>query len=249
MSLLSITNLSVAIHRFNILQGVTLWVDAGEIVAVTGESGSGKSMTALAAMQLLPKGTQARGHIMLGDQDLLALPEAELCAIRGNDIGMVFQEPMTALNPVQTIGHQVAETIRIHDKTVSRHAAARQAAETLERVGLPNDRFPLSRYPHELSGGQRQQVAVGRALMTQPKVLMLDEPTAGVSPIVMDELFDRIIEVARTGIPILMVEQNARQALEIADKGYVLVQGANAFTGTGKELLEDPEVRKSFLGG
>jgi len=101
----------------------------------------------------------------------------------------------------------------------------------------------------ELSGGQRQQVAVGRALMTQPKVLMLDEPTAGVSPIVMDELFDRIIEVARTGIPILMVEQNARQALEIADKGYVLVQGRNAHTGTGKELLADEDVRRSFLGG
>ncbi len=101
----------------------------------------------------------------------------------------------------------------------------------------------------ELSGGQRQQVAVGRALMTRPKVLMLDEPTAGVSPIVMDELFDRIIEVAQSGIPILMVEQNARQALEIADKGYVLVQGRNAFSGTGKDLLNDPEVRKSFLGG
>jgi len=101
----------------------------------------------------------------------------------------------------------------------------------------------------ELSGGQRQQVAVGRALMTQPSVLMLDEPTAGVSPIVMDELFDRIIEVARTGISILMVEQNARQALEIADKGYVLVQGANRFTDTGAALLADPEVRRTFLGG
>ena len=95
----------------------------------------------------------------------------------------------------------------------------------------------------------RQQVAVGRALMTQPKVLMLDEPTAGVSPIVMDELFDRIIEVARTGISILMVEQNARQALDIADKGFVLVQGANRFTDTGQALLANPEVRRSFLGG
>ncbi|MBT3333733.1 MAG: ATP-binding cassette domain-containing protein, partial [Rhodospirillaceae bacterium] len=101
----------------------------------------------------------------------------------------------------------------------------------------------------ELSGGQRQQVAVGRALMTQPKVLMLDEPTAGVSPIVMDELFDRIIEVARSGIAILMVEQNARQALNIADKGYVLVQGRNRYTDTGAALMANPEVRKAFLGG
>jgi branched-chain amino acid transport system ATP-binding protein len=101
----------------------------------------------------------------------------------------------------------------------------------------------------ELSGGQRQQVAVGRALMTQPKVLMLDEPTAGVSPIVMDELFDRIIDIAKTGIAILMVEQNARQALEIADKGYVLVQGENRYTDTGAALLANPDVRQAFLGG
>jgi branched-chain amino acid transport system ATP-binding protein len=101
----------------------------------------------------------------------------------------------------------------------------------------------------ELSGGQRQQVAVGRALMTQPQVLMLDEPTAGVSPIVMDELFDRIIEVAKTGIAVLMVEQNARQALEIADRGFVLVQGRNAYTDSGVALLANPEVRRAFLGG
>jgi len=101
----------------------------------------------------------------------------------------------------------------------------------------------------ELSGGQRQQVAVGRALMTQPKVLMLDEPTAGVSPIVMDELFDRIIEVAQSGVAILMVEQNARQALNIADKGYVLVQGRNRYTDTGAALLANPDVRRAFLGG
>jgi len=101
----------------------------------------------------------------------------------------------------------------------------------------------------ELSGGQRQQLAVGRALMSQPRVLMLDEPTAGVSPIVMDELFDRIIEIARTGLSILMVEQNARQALAIADRGYVLVQGANRYTGSGRELLAEPDVRRSFLGG
>jgi branched-chain amino acid transport system ATP-binding protein len=123
-----------------------------------------------------------------------------------------------------------------------------------DTMAMVYDLFPIlkekrSQAAGELSGGQRQQVAVGRALMTQPKVLMLDEPTAGVSPIVMDELFDRIIEIARTGLPVLMVEQNARQALEIADRAYVLVQGSNAHTGTGKDLLADPEVRRSFLGG
>ena len=122
---------------------------------------------------------------------------------------------------------------------------------TMEQVF---DLFPILRQKRrqpagELSGGQRQQVAVGRALMTRPSVLMLDEPTAGVSPIVMDELFDRIIEVAATGIAILMVEQNARQALAIADRGYVLVQGRNRFTDTGEALLANPEVRASFLGG
>jgi branched-chain amino acid transport system ATP-binding protein len=123
-----------------------------------------------------------------------------------------------------------------------------------ETMGQIYDLFPVLKEKRhqkagELSGGQRQQVAVGRALMTKPKVLMLDEPTAGVSPIVMDELFDRIIEIARTGISILMVEQNARQALDIAHTGYVLVQGQNRYTDTGAALLADPEVRKSFLGG
>jgi len=124
-------------------------------------------------------------------------------------------------------------------------------ADTMEQV---YQLFPILKEKRlqpagELSGGQRQQVAVGRALMTQPKLLMLDEPTAGVSPIVMDELFDRILEIASTGIAILMVEQNARQALEIADTGFVLVQGRNRFTDTGQALLNDPEVRRSFLGG
>ena len=124
-------------------------------------------------------------------------------------------------------------------------------ADTMEQVFelFPSLKEKRRQAAGELSGGQRQQVAVGRALMTRPKVLMLDEPTAGVSPIVMDELFDRIIEVAKTGIAILMVEQNAKQALNIADKGYVLVQGANRYTDTGQALLANPEVRRAFLGG
>ncbi|HAR81100.1 MAG TPA: microcin ABC transporter ATP-binding protein, partial [Sulfitobacter pontiacus] len=239
MSLLSITNLSVAIHWFNILQGVTLCVDAGEIVAVTGESGSGKSMTALAAMQLLPKGTQARGHIMLGDQDLLALPEAELCAIRGNDIGMVFQEPMTALNPVQTIGHQVAETIRIHDKTVSRHAAARQAAETLERVGLPNDRFPLSRYPHELSGGQRQRVVIAMAIALRPRLLIADEPTTALDVTTQAQILDLLKSLAREdGMGLLMITHDLAVVADMADRIIVMRKGEIVEQGHTQALLQ-----------
>ncbi|OAN74217.1 microcin ABC transporter ATP-binding protein [Sulfitobacter pontiacus] len=239
MSLLSIINLSVAIHRFNILQGVTLSVDAGEIVAVTGESGSGKSMTALAAMQLLPKGTQARGHIMLGDQDLLALPEAELCAIRGNDIGMVFQEPMTALNPVQTIGHQVAETIRIHDKTVSRHAAARQAAETLERVGLPNDRFPLSRYPHELSGGQRQRVVIAMAIALRPRLLIADEPTTALDVTTQAQILDLLKSLARDdGMGLLMITHDLAVVADMADRIIVMRKGEIVEQGHTQALLQ-----------
>ena len=239
MSLLSITNLSVAIHRFDILQDVTLCVDAGEIVAVTGESGSGKSMTALAAMQLLPKGTQARGHIMLGDQDLLALPEAELCAIRGNDIGMVFQEPMTALNPVQTIGHQVAETIRIHDKTVSRHAAARQAAETLERVGLPNDRFPLSRYPHELSGGQRQRVVIAMAIALRPRLLIADEPTTALDVTTQAQILDLLKSLARDdGMGLLMITHDLAVVADMADRIIVMRKGEIVEQGHTQALLQ-----------
>ncbi|MFT6446234.1 MAG: peptide/nickel transport system ATP-binding protein [Sulfitobacter pontiacus] len=238
MSLLSITNLSVAIHRFNILQDVTLSVDAGEIVAVTGESGSGKSMTALAAMQLLPKGTQARGHIMLGDQDLLALPEAELCAIRGNDIGMVFQEPMTALNPVQTIGHQVAETIRIHDKTVSRQAEARQAAETLERVGLPNDRFPLSRYPHELSGGQRQRVVIAMAIALRPRLLIADEPTTALDVTTQAQILDLLKSLARDdGMGLLMITHDLAVVADMADRIIVMRKGEIVEQGHTHTLL------------
>ncbi len=238
MSLLSITNLSVAIHRFNILQDVTLCVDAGEIVAVTGESGSGKSMTALAAMQLLPKGTQARGHIMLGDQDLLALPESELCAIRGNDIGMVFQEPMTALNPVQTIGHQVAETIRIHDKTVPRHTAARQAAEALERVGLPNDRFPLSRYPHELSGGQRQRVVIAMAIALRPRLLIADEPTTALDVTTQAQILDLLKSLARDdGMGLLMITHDLAVVADMADRIIVMRKGEIVEQGHTQGLL------------
>ena len=240
MTLLNITNLSVAIHSFDILHDVTLSVNPGEIVAVTGESGSGKSMTALAAMQLLPKGARATGHIMLGDQDLLKLPERALCDIRGNDIGMVFQEPMTALNPVQTIGTQVAETIRVHDRSVSRGDAFAQAAETLERVGLPQDRFPLTRYPHELSGGQRQRVVIAMAIALRPRLLIADEPTTALDVTTQAQILDLLKNLARQdNMGLLMITHDLAVVADMADRIIVMRKGEVVEQGETQALLRN----------
>jgi branched-chain amino acid transport system ATP-binding protein len=218
----------------DILHDCTISVDQGEIAVIVGPNGAGKSTAMKAVFGMLDVRS---GHVRLDGEDITSLsPQARV--VKGMGFVPQTNNIFTSMTVEENL--EMGAFIRTDD-----------FSGTMAQV---YDLFPILKEKRnqaagELSGGQRQQVAVGRALMTRPKVLMLDEPTAGVSPIVMDELFDRIIEVARTGIPILMVEQNARQALEIADKGYVLVQGANAYSGTGKELLADPDVRKSFLGG
>lgn len=218
----------------DILHSCTIAVEKGEIAVIVGPNGAGKSTAMKAVFGML---ALREGVVRLDGTDITALSPQERVAA-----GMGFV-PQTA--NVFT-GLTVEENLEM-----GAYIRRDDFSETMEQVfGL----FPILRQKRrqpagELSGGQRQQVAVGRALMTQPKVLMLDEPTAGVSPIVMDELFDKIIEVAATGIAILMVEQNARQALGIADRGYVLVQGQNRYADTGAALLADPDVRRTFLGG
>ncbi|SFR50150.1 ABC transporter ATP-binding protein [Litoreibacter janthinus] len=218
----------------DILHDCTLAVNEGEIAVIVGPNGAGKSTAMKAVFGMLDV---RQGAVRLGGEDITSLtPQARVAK------GMAFVPQTSNIFTSMTVEENLEMGAFLRRDDIQ---------STIEQV---YELFPILRDKRnqaagELSGGQRQQVAVGRALMTQPKVLMLDEPTAGVSPIVMDELFDRIIEVARTGISILMVEQNARQALEIADKGYVLVQGRNRFTDTGQALLNDPEVRKSFLGG
>jgi branched-chain amino acid transport system ATP-binding protein len=218
----------------DILHDCTIAVDKGQIAVIVGPNGAGKSTAMKAMFGMLPL---RQGTVTLDGTDITAMsPQARVAA----GMGFVPQTSNVFVSLTVEENLEMGAFIRRDD-----------FSGTLEQVF---HLFPIlkskRRQPAgELSGGQRQQVAVGRALMTNPKVLMLDEPTAGVSPIVMDELFDRILEIARTGIAILMVEQNARQALNIADTGFVLVQGRNRFTDSGEALLANPEVRASFLGG
>jgi len=218
----------------DILHDCTVSVDKGEIAVIVGPNGAGKSTAMKAVFGMLDV---RQGAVRLGGEDITKLtPPARVAK------GMGFVPQTNNIFTSMTVEENLEMGAFLRHDDI-----AQTMAQVYELFPILHDK--RNQAAGELSGGQRQQVAVGRALMTQPTVLMLDEPTAGVSPIVMDELFDRIIEVARTGISILMVEQNARQALEIADKGYVLVQGRNAYTDTGKALLADPELRKSFLGG
>ena len=218
----------------DILKGCTVEVESGEIAVIVGPNGAGKSTAMKAMFGMLDL---RAGSVLLDGEDITnLLPQHRVQ--RGMGFVPQTQNVFTSMTVEENL--EMGGFIRNHD-----------FSDTIEEIYnlFPVLREKRAQLAGELSGGQRQQVAVGRALMTQPKVLMLDEPTAGVSPIVMDELFDRIIDVARTGIAILMVEQNAKQALAIADRGYVMVQGENRYTDTGAALLANPDVRRAFLGG
>ncbi len=234
MKFLSALNMTAGYGGPDIIHECDITVEKGEIAVVVGPNGAGKSTAMKAVFGMLDL---HQGSVMLNGEDITKMAPQQRVGI-----GMGFVPQNRNVFVSLTVKENLEMGAYIRDDDIG---------ESLEHV---YNLFPvLYEKRHqpagELSGGQRQQVAVGRALMTQPKLLMLDEPTAGVSPIVMDDLFDQILEIAKTGIAVLMVEQNARQALEIADHGFVLVQGRNRFTDTGEALLANPEVRRSFLGG
>ena len=236
MSLLEVENLRLTIDHHRILRGVSLTAEAGAVLGVVGESGSGKSLTALAVMRLAPERAASEGRILFEGRDLQTLRERDMCAVRGRDIGMIFQEPMTALNPLQTIGDQVAETVRVHGGAAAREIAAR----TLERVGLPQSRVPFERYPHELSGGQRQRVGIAMAIALQPRLLIADEPTTALDVTTQAQilaLLRRLVD--EDGMALMLITHDLAVVSGMADRIAIMNQGQVVESGPTPAVLRE----------
>lgn len=249
MTLLAVDALSLSIHGQPILKDVSFDVRPGEVFGIIGESGSGKSMTAYAVTGLVPEGTQASGSILMKGQPLLNQTEKIMCGIRGAEIGMVFQEPMTALNPVQTIGDQVAETVLVHG-TGSRREARSIARQSLDRVGLPEPQFSLDRYPHELSGGQRQRVVIAMAIALQPKLLIADEPTTALDVTTQAQILDLLTSLVETdGMGLMLITHDLGIVADIADRIAIMRRGEIVETGDTSKVfahMQHPYTRALF---
>jgi len=234
---LAITDLSVRIGDATVVDRTSLTIGSGQVFGLAGESGSGKSMTALAVMGLLPAAAVRSGVARLDGDDLFALDEPAMCGVRGRRIGMIFQEPMTALNPVRSIGDQVAETLVIH-AGMGRAAAREVAADRLDRVGLPAGRIGLDRYPHELSGGQRQRVMIAQAIALQPSLLIADEPTTALDVTTQAGILDLLGGLVDEGdMSLLLITHDLAVLAGLSNAIAVMKDGQIVETGETEKLF------------
>jgi peptide/nickel transport system ATP-binding protein len=231
------------------LRGVSFNITRGATLGLIGESGCGKSMTALALMGLLPERAQMSGSIRLHGQELVGLDDAAMCGLRGHRIGMVFQEPMTALNPLHTIGHQVAEPLRLH-KGLARSAARAEALRLLDRVQLPNAAQRLDAHPHQLSGGQRQRVMIAMALACGPDLLIADEPTTALDATIQADILDLISTLVREEqMALLLISHDLGVMARTVERVLVMYGGTVVESGPTSEVfahLAHPYTRGLF---
>lgn len=242
MTLLQVRDLHVRLDTArgpaDALRGIDLALDKGDTVGLIGESGCGKSMTALALMGLLPDGAQTRGSIRFDGQELVGLPDDAMCALRGRRIGMIFQEPMTALNPLHTVGDQVGEPLRQH-LGLGRREARAEALRLLEKVHLPQPAQRLDAYPHQLSGGQRQRVMIAAALACGPDLLIADEPTTALDVTIQREILDLIGElVAESGMALLLISHDLGVMAHHVARVMVMYGGTVAEEGPTAAVFE-----------
>ena len=238
---LEVQDLVVEIDGRRVVDGVSFDVPDGERVGLVGESGSGKSLTALAILGLLPDGATATGSVRWDGRELIGLPDRELATLRGDEIGIVFQEPRTALNPIRTVGRQIGESVRIHEGVSRREASARAIAEA-ERVRLPDAAELVRRYPHQLSGGQRQRVAIAMALACRPRLLIADEPTTALDVTIQAEILELLGGlVERDGMSLVFITHDLAVLSQVATDAVVLEDGRVVERGPLSRLLTAPE--------
>ncbi|SLN12103.1 ABC transporter ATP-binding protein [Oceanibacterium hippocampi] len=261
MSLLRVENLEVTLQTSvgpaRAVRDVSFQLERGQSLGIVGESGCGKSMTALALMGLLPEGATTAGRVMLGEDDLLTMPENELCGVRGNRLAMIFQEPMTSLNPLHTIGAQVMEPLLLH-RGLHKSEARDEAYRLLDQVGIPNAKSRLDNYPHQLSGGQRQRVMIALALSCDPDILIADEPTTALDVTIQSQILDLIEQlVSRLGMSLILISHDLGVISESVDRVMVMYGGTVVESGPTQSLfhaLAHPYTRGLFasmprLGG
>ncbi|MDT7732642.1 MAG: glutathione transport system ATP-binding protein [Mycobacterium sp.] len=244
LSLLQVTDLAVTfptdVERVNALRGMSFHVDPGEVVALVGESGSGKSASAMAVIGLLPEYAEVSGSVRLHGDELLGLSDSRMSQIRGRTIGMVFQDPMSALTPVYTVGEQIAEAIEVHQRDVGRRAARTRAIELLELVGIGQPQRRAGSFPHELSGGERQRVVIAIAIANDPDLLICDEPTTALDVTVQAQILE-VLRTARdvTGAGVLIITHDLGVVAEFADRALVMYAGRAVETADVDVLYRD----------
>ena len=244
MALLEVNNLNVRFPTedgvVHAVRDVSYSVDRGEVLGIVGESGSGKSVTNMATMGLLPRSTRIDGSILYDGNELVGLPSKRQTAFRGNEIGMIFQDPMTSLNPVYTVGWQIAEAVRAHTDVSMKQATAR-AAQLLELVGIPQATRRVNSYPHEFSGGMRQRVMIAMSMANDPQLLIADEPTTALDVTVQAQILETLIDIQRrTNIAIILITHDLGVVAGMADRVMVMYAGSAVEVGPVDEIFYRP---------
>ena len=251
MALLSIENLNIGFGATQAVRGLSLDIASGESLGLVGESGSGKSVTALAILRLLDPAARVEGRIAFDGRDLVALPAEEMRRLRGREIAMIFQEPMTALNPVMPVGEQIAEAVRVHQRELSRSQVRDKVLEAMHAVALPDPAGRYGDYPHQFSGGQRQRILIAMAIANRPRLLIADEPTTALDVTVQAQILELLADLRRRfGLAMLFISHDLAVVSQVADRVAVMRHGLLLEQASRAAIFRDPlhEYTRSLLG-